>query len=229
MNLFATDLFWNLLNFRHLEYSLWYARVIFPSGDHTSDEWSSDSDRHHQSPWARPDMWGTPASDVKGAGAGQWRGWADQSLCVICGVSCHNTWTPQQQHRANNRGSNNSTPHSDMKVRSNFCKLQNRESITSPEKVLTSLSVLRGVAVWFWCDFKLWWLLSIKVKTTILCTVRQVDMVCYWCNVNPGFLQDLVTIYLKNVFFLFLAPSGSQGMLMCVWPSCFRQASCSDH
>ena len=33
----------------------------------------------------------------------------------------------------------------------------------------------------------------------------------------------------RMYFFLFLAPSGSQGMLMCVWPSCFRQASCSDH
>ena len=69
-------------------------------------------------------MWVTPAVMWRGrvraacCSSAEW-GWASLSPCVAQGPSRHNTPTPQQhpQHsRDNKRGSNNSKPHSDMKV-----------------------------------------------------------------------------------------------------------------
>ena len=103
----------------------------------------------------------------------QWGGWADESPCVICGINCHNnTWTPQQQqHRGNNRGSNNSTPHSDMKVRSIVCKLHNRESISSSSHEKGSAELVCSAV---WCLVLMVTLhycgLSIELKNTLLCT-----------------------------------------------------------
>ena len=76
---------------------------------------------------------------------------------------------------------------------------ENQSQVT--KKVLPSLFVLRCGA-WFW-----WWHYIVDYQSNwkilyFVHTVRQVDMVCCWCNVNPGFLQDLVTIYLKNLIFL---------------------------
>ena len=101
-------------------------------GDHPKSwpyEWFNCWQWPQSSAWPQPDMqwawceWhlqsceggGTPHAAVLQA---QWGGWADQAASVICGLSCHNTLTQQQhQHRGINRGSNNSKPHSDMKVR----------------------------------------------------------------------------------------------------------------